>query len=64
MFHNDCSLIDVIERGAFDRLIPMWLTDVSSLTESQKKLNQELLSLLKDFLNLTFTDYRDSVEKL
>ncbi|WP_264337458.1 ankyrin repeat domain-containing protein [Wolbachia endosymbiont (group B) of Dolichovespula media] len=64
LLRNDCSLTDVVERGAFGKLISTWLVDISNLTESQKELNKKFLSTFKDFPHVTYKDYKNDVEKI
>ncbi len=51
LLSNNSSLAHVIKREAFYDLISEWSSDVSGLTEDQKKLNKELLSILVDIPN-------------
>ncbi|MDM8335081.1 ankyrin repeat domain-containing protein [Wolbachia pipientis] len=45
---SDCPLIDVVGKDTFDNLICIWFADVHTSTPDQKKLNEEMLMILKD----------------
>ncbi|WP_343033197.1 ankyrin repeat domain-containing protein [Wolbachia endosymbiont of Madathamugadia hiepei] len=64
LLREDRSLIDVVEKDTFDNLICTWFADVSNLTPNQRKLNKELLCILKGFLFCSSKSYYDYVIKL
>ncbi|WCR58311.1 ankyrin repeat domain-containing protein [Wolbachia endosymbiont of Ctenocephalides felis wCfeJ] len=64
LLRSDSPFIDVVERGTFDKLIHPWFSETSDLTEEQKKLSKELLSMLKDIPYLARNEHESQMKAL
>ncbi|MGL9725480.1 MAG: hypothetical protein ACR5KV_01865 [Wolbachia sp.] len=63
LLNNDHSLINVVKKkSTFHKLMFIWFADVSGLTESQKKLNRELLNILKNFPHFIKENSENSIK--